>query len=609
MTDAWSITDGYFDVDGVWHSTDDDTRRALRQAMGSADLDTPPPAPPMWFVEHGSAPPVDAPSDLHLEDGTELLGITALPPDLPLGYHELFTRDGPTPTMMVVTPRRCPPARRTWGWAAQLYAVRSAHSWGIGDLGDLRDLARWSRGLGAGVVLTNPLHADVPVAPQQPSPYFATSRVWRNINLLRIADIAGAEKLGHVIEPLAHAGHRLNSSPRLDRDAVLALKRPALDALFAAFETTGDAGFEAWSASRHLRLHRFAVFCAVADLHGRHFPSWPPELRHPDNSAVARFAADHAHRVRFHEWCQWHVERQLADAGGEGVGLIGDLAVGFESGGADAWSYQDELALDCRVGAPPDTFNDRGQDWGLPPFVPWKLRAARYEPFITTVRAALTSCAGLRIDHVMGLFRLYWIPPGAGATDGAYVRYPHTDLFDLLALEAHRAGAIVIGEDLGTVEDEMRAELNARRVLSTKVVWFENVPPEEYPVEALATVTTHDLPTVAGVWSGADLAARQRLGRVVAGDDEWFRSRLTMVTGATDDAPTENVITQVHRHLGRSPAVVRLASLDDAVVHVDRPNMPGTVDEWPNWRIPLPVPLEELEHHPVALDIARSMGA
>jgi 4-alpha-glucanotransferase len=609
MADVWSITDGYFDVDGGWHATSDETRWALRQAMGAAELDEPPAAPPMWFVEHGSSTPLESPGDLRLEDSTDLPGITELPPDLPIGYHELTTGGEPIPTLVVVTPRRCPEVARTWGWATQLYALRSADSWGIGDLGDLRELARWSRDLGAGVLLTNPFHADVPVTPQQPSPYFASSRVWRNVNLLRIADIPGAAGLGAALEPFERIGRQLNTTPRLDRDAVLAAKRPALEALFADFETTGDDAFDAWCETRQWRLHRFALFCALADVHGRHFPEWPVELRHPGHPAVAEFATAHAQHVRFHQWCQWHLERQLVSAGSVGVGLVGDLAVGFESGGADAWSYQDELALDCRVGAPPDTFNDRGQDWGLPPFVPWKLRVARYEPFITTLRAAFTGCAGLRIDHVMGLFRLYWIPPGAGATEGAYVRYPHDDLFDLLALEAHRAGAMVIGEDLGTVEDEVRAELSERRVLSTKVVWFEEVPPEEYPVEALASVTTHDLPTIAGVWSGADLAARRQLGHVVTGDDDWFRSRLAMVTGATDDTPVEQVITDVHRHLGASPAVVRLASLDDAVANPDRPNMPGTVDEWPNWRIPLPVPLEAIEVHPIALGIARSMGA
>jgi 4-alpha-glucanotransferase len=536
-------------------------------------------------------------------------GVTTLPPDLPIGYHELTTDDRSTPTMVVVTPRRCPAVSRAWGWATQLYALRSRDSWGIGDLGDLRELARWSSGLGAGVVLTNPFHADVPVAPQQPSPYFASSRVWRNINLLRVADIPGADRLGAALAPLADVGHQLNATHRIDRDAVLGVKRPALEALFADFESSDDGTFDAWSTTRRPRLHRFALFCALADVHGRRFPEWPAELRHPGDPAVAVFAAVHARTVRFHEWCQWHIERQLLAAGSVGVGLVGDLAVGFESGGADAWSYQDELALECRVGAPPDTFNDLGQDWGLPPFVPWKLRVARYEPFITTVRAALTGCAGLRIDHVMGLFRLYWIPPGAGATEGAYVRYPHDELFDLLALEAHRAGAMVIGEDLGTVEDEVRAELTARRVLSTKVVWFEAVTPEEYPIEALATVTTHDLPTVAGVWSGADLAARKALGHTVTGDDDWFRSRLTMVTGATADTPVDEVIVDVHRHLGASPALIRLASLDDAVANPERPNMPGTVDEWPNWRIPLPVPLEAIEVDPRALDIARSMGA
>jgi 4-alpha-glucanotransferase len=606
MTDVWSITDGYFDVNGAWHPTAEDTRRALRRAMGAADLDAPPAPLPMRFVEHGTSSPLDAPGDLRLEDGTDVGAVDALPADLPLGYHELAD-GGETPTMVVVTPRRCPPATRAWGWATQLYALRSGRSWGIGDFGDLRELARWSARLGARVVLTNPFHADVPVFPQEPSPYFASSRVWRNVNLLRVADIPGAERLDHVLGPLGEAGRRLNATPRLDRDAVLALKRPALDALFAVFEATGDDAFDAWRTSAP--VHRFALFCALAETYGRHFPHWPGELRHPGLPAVAGFAAANSRRVRFHEWCQWHLERQLVAAGHEGVGLIGDLAVGFDSGGADAWSYQDELALDCRVGAPPDPFNDRGQDWGLPPFVPWKLRTARYEPFIATVRAALKGCAGLRIDHVMGLFRLYWIPPGAGPADGAYVRYPHDDLLDLLALEAERAGAIVIGEDLGTVEDEVRDTLRARRVLSSKVVWFEDGSPEDFPLDALATVTTHDLPTIAGIWTGADVAARRRLGHTVAGDDEWYRSRLTAVTGLSRETPVAEVVVETHRHLGRSPALVRLAALDDALVNPDRPNMPGTIDEWPNWRLPLPQTLEAIEHDAVVAEVARAMDA
>jgi 4-alpha-glucanotransferase len=309
MADVWS-TDGYFDVDGGWHPTADETRRALRQAMGAADLDSPPAPPPMWFIEHGSSPNLDERGDLRLEDGTELPAVSALPADLPIGYHELTTGAGSAPTTIVVTPRRCPPVKRAWGWATQLYALRSRDSWGIGDLGDLRELARWSSGLGARLLLTNPFHADVPVAPQQPSPYFASSRVWRNINLLRVADIPGADRLADVLAPLADAGRQLNATRRLDRDAVLAVKRPALEALFADFESTDDGAFDAWSTTRRPRLHSFALFCAVADVHGRHFPEWPAEFRHPGDPAVAVFAAAHARRVRFHEWCQWHIERQ-----------------------------------------------------------------------------------------------------------------------------------------------------------------------------------------------------------------------------------------------------------------------------------------------------------
>ena len=206
-----------------------------------------------------------------------------------------------------------------------------------------------------------------------------------------------------------------------------------------------------------------------------------PRLRNPASPDVRRFTVEHEPRVRFHEWCQWQIASQLASAGTAGLGLITDLAVGFDPSGADGWAYQDLLAADCRVGAPPDIFNQAGQDWGLPPFVPWKLRAARYEPLIRTMRAAFDHAAGIRIDHVMGLFRLYWLPPGVGPVDGAYVRYAGQELLDLVTLEAHRAGAFVVGEDLGTVEDDVREELAERDILSYRLLWFEDEPTDAVP--------------------------------------------------------------------------------------------------------------------------------
>jgi len=606
MSDGWSISDGYWDTGGTWHPTSEATRRALLAAMDAGDRDAPPPPPPMWFLVEGSAATLADPCDLALEDGTTLPNLHALPPDLPLGYHDLQPQTGGPATRLVITPRQCRLPERAWGWAVQLYALRSATSWGIGDLGDLRRLAAWSHGLGAGVMMINPLHAAAPGVPQQPSPYSPTSRLWRNLVYLRVAEVPGAESVN--LSALDTAGRALNGSERIDRDAGHRLKVEALQAIFE--HAPGGADFERWRHAQGEALRRFALWSVLAEQYGAAWTDWPAAYQHPSSPAVGSLAGTEADQVRFHEWCQWHLDRQLGGAGTAGVSLVADLAVGFDPHGADAWAYQDLLGRGCRVGAPPDTFNPLGQDWGLPPFVPWKLRHERYQPFIDTIRAVLRHCGGIRIDHVMGLFRLYWIPPELGPGDGAYVRYPHQDLLDLLALEAHRAGAFVVGEDLGTVEDEVRDELTERGILSYRLVWFEEGPPPTFPRQALAGVTTHDLPTMAGVWSGADLADRQRLGRGGDGsDDEWFRSRIHLATGLDDDASTEEVVVATHQALAGAPSLIVVATLDDAVAMVDRPNLPGTIDEWPNWRIPLHRTLEEIESDPLVLAVAQALDA
>ena len=249
----------------------------------------------------------------------------------------------------------------------------------------------------------------------------------------------------------------------------------------------------------------------LAEQFGRDWREWPDKYRHPGNPEVVRFGKIQRRRVRFHQWVQWLVDRQLA-AASSAVPVMHDMALGVDPAGADAWMWQDVFALGMSVGAPPDEFNTRGQDWGVPPFNPWALRAAGYRPFVETIRAALRHAGGLRLDHVMGLFRQWWVPAGASAADGVYVRYPAGDLLDIVALECQRAGAYAVGEDLGTVEDEVRTELRARGVLSYKVLWFEDRPPSEYPVQALASVSTHDLPTVAGMWTGSDLDDQRKLG-------------------------------------------------------------------------------------------------
>jgi 4-alpha-glucanotransferase len=579
---AWGIDAGYWDTTGQWREVPPESLAALAGAMGAGDADQPPTGPPMWFVRAGHPEFLQGPADLVLEDGTTRAGVDALPPDLPPGYHELQPLDGGPPTRLVVTPRRChlPADLHTWGWAVQLYAARSQGSWGIGDLGDLRRLQRWAADSGAGVLAVNPLHAAGPAFPQEASPYYPTSRCFRSPLYLRIEEVPGAPLVGDVIDRLANLGRALDADRHIDRDRVWALKRQALEACFATF--AGDRGHDAFVREQGAALQRFATFCALADVHGNSWSTWPTELRHPDAPAVA--GAVDPERVRFHGWLQWLLDEQLART--TDLPVIHDLAVGFDPGGADAWAWQDLLALDASVGAPPDEFNPDGQDWGLPPFVPWKLRRSGYEPFIQTVRSCLRHAGGLRVDHVMGLFRLFWLPAGGGP--GGYVRYPAPDLLDILALESHRAGAFVVGEDLGTVEDDVRAELHERGVLSYRLEWFESGPPASYPEQALAAITTHDLPTIAGVWSGADQQADELRDRVAQG------------------ATVEDAIVSTYRALADAPSRVLLATLEDAFAVTERPNQPGTVQPT-NWSTALPEPIETLERSPTAAAIAEAL--
>jgi 4-alpha-glucanotransferase len=308
---------------------------------------------------------------------------------------------------------------------------------------------------------------------------------------------------------------------------------------------------------------------------------------------VERFATANRDRVRFHMWLQWLIDQQLAKATGA-LPILGDLAIGVDPDGADAWAWQDVFARGVRVGAPPDEFNPAGQDWGLPPFVPWRLRALGYEPLAATLRAAVRHCGALRIDHAMGLFRLFWIPEGGTPTDGAYVRYPGTELLDVLAIESVRAGATIVGEDLGTVEPQVRQHLHERSVLSYKLVWFEAQPPAAYPAQSLAAVTTHDLPTIAGVWTGADAP-------------DPMCDRLIAVSGAAPGAPVDDVVVATYDALASAPSMVTTATLEDALGVVDRPNHPGDIGR-PNWSLALPVPIEDVVEHKTARKVAAALA-
>jgi 4-alpha-glucanotransferase len=612
---AWGIVPGYHDYSGEWRETSPETAAAVLEAMGAlGDSSAGPPGPegddPVRVVRQGQEHSFEpGPWRLETEDGATVRLTGSLPPDLPLGYHRLEHEEDGRRRLLVVSPGRCHLSEdlRTWGWAAQLYATRSRESWGMGDLADLRRLARWASAQGAGMTLLNPLHATIP-GTQQPSPYYPSSRCFRNPIYLRVEEVPGAADEAGVAE-LAAEGRALSAERLIDRDRVWKLKSAALERLWERFRGSGgDPTFEQFKATQGDALTGFAVHCALSEHLAGVWPQWPDEYRRPDSPAVARFAVERTDRVEFHQWLQWLMERQLASAG-EGIDLMQDLAIGVDPAGADAWLWQDCMALSVRVGAPPDEFNTRGQDWGLPPFDPWRLRRLGYEPYIRTLRAGFRAAGGLRVDHIMGLFRLFWIPEGAGPAGGTYVRYQNGELLDILALESHRAGAYVVGEDLGTVEDYMRAELAERRILSYRLLWFEPEPPPEFPVEALAAITTHDLPTVAGFWTGLDLAEQHELG--LDPNEEGtaaIRERIRQWTGTSGDESPEDIVVATHRLLARAPSRIVTATLDDAAVVTERPNMPGTIDERPNWSLALPVFLEDLEQSPTAADVAEALN-
>jgi len=566
-----------------------------------AEEETPPRAGAV--ILHSGDPLPDDTVAVRLENGTHIEK-GDLPASLPPGYHTIVDRSHEE-RALIVSPGTCwlPDDLKVWGWAVQLYAARSSRSWGMGDLRDLKAVARWARGHGADVLLLNPLHAVNP-GPQQASPYFPSSRRARNPLYIAVEDVPGASELDDLDELVA-AGGALNDSEVIDRKAVYQLKLNALKKIWASYRPD-----EAFDGFRAREGDDIATYMALAEHFGGGHPTWPPEYQHPHDPSVTRWRAANRDRVEFHLWLQWLLEAQLEDASSE-IGLVHDLAVGVDSGGADAWLWQDVFAPRVTIGAPPDQFSATGQDWGLPPFDPWKLRAAGYDPFIQTLRSGLAHGFGLRIDHVMGLFRLWWVPEDASAADGVYVRYPHHDLLDIVALESHRARAVIVGEDLGTVEEGVRDEMAARNLLSYRVLWFEDGAPDGYPELALAAVTNHDLPPVAGVWTGADLDEHRDLGIEV--DEEaarQLRERLERDLGLAADAELHEVIEAVHLWIVTAPSAVVVATLEDALAVERRPNIPGTSDdERANWSLPLPHPIDRLHEHELATRVARALSA
>ena len=564
-------------------------------------------------LEDGGSVPVTAAAVAGDTRGDRTAWTVTLP-ELPLGWHALRVTAGAESgeAVLVVAPQRIalpPGLDRAWGWMVQLYSLRSERSWGIGDYGDLRTVLDRAAADGAGAVLLNPLHAETPVVPINPSPYSPSSRRFRSAVALRIEDVPECTT---DVEDL-----RTPTDPeRIDRDAAWTAKLAALERMWPGHRADALAAFRAEGGAA---LEEFALFCALAEQHGVPWQEWPEDVRRPDGAGIAAARTELADRVAFWCWVQLLVDEQLAGLGADmAVGVIHDLAVGVDAGGADAWALQDALALGTTVGAPPDSFNQNGQDWGLPPWRPDRLQEMGYAPYRDVVRGVLRHAGGLRIDHVMGLFRLWWVPAGSTADKGTYVSYDADAMLGVLALEATRAGALVVGEDLGTVEARVRTALDAAGVLGSAVLWFEtrddgsHIPPADWRALALATVTTHDLPTAAGFLAEEQVRVRAELDQLahsveeetakVRGEKAALLEMLT-ATGLLERYDGDPVLA-MHGALVESPCRLVLAAFGDAVGDVRQPNLPGTVDEYPNWRLPVadadgrPLGLEELLEHP-----------
>lgn len=590
-------------IDAVYEGADGKERRISRESIASirSAIGHPPRPPqslfdePVKVVRQGKSLVLPRPAELQLEDGTVMEVRNRLPQNVPVGYHRLAPMGGASFTKLIVTPGRChlPSGLRIWGWSAQVYAMRSHASWGIGDLGDLRRLGEWAKSLGAGMVLINPLNAALPLLPQEVSPYSPSSRRYRNPIYLRIEEVPGVERLHADLRQLAVDAHALNDERQIDRDRVFRLKLDALHKLWVVF--SDDADFNRFQRDEGPSLDQFAVFNVLVEEHGDDWRRWPNGYRRPDAEDIQQFARKHVDRVRFHKWLQWLLDRQLARAA-EPTPLMQDLPVGFSPNGADAWAWQDLVALDCSIGAPPDLFSKEGQNWGLPPFIPHKLRQAAYEPFIQTVRAAMRHAGGLRIDHVMGLFRLWWVPPGGKPKDGAYVRYRADDLLGIIALESQRAGAVVVGEDLGTVEEGVREKMAEYEMLSYRLLWFEDTAPAKYPEKALAAITTHDLPTLTGIWTETDFELQRQSGlNPNKAQTEELRQKMVKNCGVDPRADLETAAIQTFGQLAAAPSVIVMATMEEACLASERPNMPGAEGAYPNWSQGLPLLLEEIE--------------
>ncbi len=566
------------------------------------------------------------------------------------GYHRfILIRDEPgkkheTIISFIVTPDSCylpqnlvgdDRTNRIWGLAVQLYSLRSSQNWGIGDFTDLTDLVQLCAKLGAGIVGINPIHGLFPHNPSHTSPYSPSSRLLINILYLdieAIPDFTESKEACDIVSKDEFQQHlnTIRQGDIVDYSAVATVKLRILNILYRSFrknhlltKTNRGESFYRFIAEGGEFMKRLATFEALQD----HFykkdrsiwgwPAWPEPYRDPDGRAVRNFEATKGERIEFYQYLQWQADIQLHNVSLKcsehnlPVGLYLDLAVSIDRGGAEAWANQELYALDIGIGAPPDDFSLNGQNWELPPMIPKRLRDTAYLPFITTLRHNMRHAGAIRIDHIMTLMRLFWIPLNKPSREGTYVHYPFDDLMGILALESERNKCLVIGEDLGTVPDAVRKDMVRWGVFSYKIFYFEKTKegefktPDAYQSDAVVSVSTHDLPTLRGYWEGIDLALRKKLNlfpsKKILNDQllsrELDRALLLKALEHVDLLPEETTTDPasmpelttalsraIHTFLARTPCKIQMVQLEDMLNQPEQANIPGTTNQYPNWR-------------------------
>lgn len=570
-------------------------------------------------------------------------------PDIAFGYHKLELPELGASASLIVAPSRCylPPKfrdrERSWGISLQLYLLRSGSNWGIGDFGDLARLANMTAPLGCDVLGLNPLHQMFPDKPEHASPYSPASRSYLNILYIDVQaipelQISRALKLvasDNFVEAIANCRARSH----VDYTEVTRLKLEALRLVFEGFTSHATEvrrrEFNAFLKQGGDALTRSSLFQVLRNHFSKTDPTldawqrWPKPFQSPASTESIQFARDHQEEIEFFNWLQWIADQQLRDASaaaaasGMEIGLYRDLAVGCDRTGCETWSRPSDFLECTQVGAPPDILNPSGQNWGLPPFNPVALKMQAYKPFVDLVRANMRHAGGLRIDHVMGLQRLYCIPEGSPPADGAFISYPIDDLIGILALESHRNRCLVVGEDLGTVPEGFREKMVAANILSYRVLFFEQnekngfIPPERYPALAVAVAGSHDLPTLRGWLVESDIELKERLGLYPSEDEvaaqRSLRSGARRAVLKALELPhpiePEQFSVAVHRFLGRATSMLTMVQLDDLLGEDEPVNVPATSTEHPNWRRKYSYALEDLLAHGLALkqiDVIRS---